>query len=165
MPRSREENAARMREQREAEARGQEKVALQSEVMPQVKRSKRSNEDAVFPMNKRNAQRDVTRAAKQIVQEDAVFRTSNAERMKSSEAHGGSREHAGRPRELSRGQRDYENMVAVATKQSEAYAQRFERIAPTLRWHRFIHAASSVMVLRQQRFAGTLNRTLPVRAA
>ena len=170
MPRSREENAARMREQREAEARGQEKVALQSEVMPEVKRSKRSNEDAVFPMNKRNAQRDVTRAAKQIVQEDAVFPTSNAERMKesyepSSEAHGGSREHAGRPRELSRGQRDYENMVAVATKQSEAYAQRFERIAPTLRWHRFIHAASSVMVLRQQRFAGTLNRTLPVRAA
>ena len=90
--------------------------------MPEVKRSKRSNEDAVFPMNKRNAQRDVTRAAKQIVQEDAVFPTSNAERMKesyepSSEAHGGSREHAGRPRELSRGQRDYENMVAVATKQ------------------------------------------------
>ena len=32
-------------------------------------------EDAVFPMNKRNAQRDVTRAAKQIVQ-DAVFPTS-----------------------------------------------------------------------------------------
>ena len=116
-----------------ASARAQKKVALQSEVMPEVKRSKRSNEDAVFPMNKRNAQRDVTRAAKQIVQEDAVFPTSNAERMKesyepSSEAHGGSREHAGRPRELSRGQRDYENMVAVATKQSEAYAQRFERI-------------------------------------
>ena len=95
-----------------ASARGQEKVALQSEVMPEVKRSKRSNEDAVFPMNKRNAQRDVTRAVKQIVQ-DAVFPTSKP----SSEAHGGSREHAGRPRELSRGQRDYENMVAVATKQ------------------------------------------------
>ena len=84
-----------------ASARAQKKVALQSEVMPEVKRSKRSNEDAVFPMNKRNAQRDVTRAAKQIVQEDAVFPTSNAERMKNSEAHGGSREHAGRPRELS----------------------------------------------------------------
>ena len=34
MPRSREANAARMREQREAEARAQKKIALQSEVMP-----------------------------------------------------------------------------------------------------------------------------------
>ena len=121
MPLSKIADAARKRKERGAEARGQEKVALQSEVMPEVKRSKRSNEDAVFPMNKRNAQRDVTRAAKQIVQ-DAVFPTSDAVRHMesyepSSEAHGGSREHAGRPRELSRGQRDYENMVAVATKQ------------------------------------------------
>ena len=106
-PRSKIADAARKRKERGVEARGQE----------EVKRSKRSNEDAVFPMNKRDAQRAVTRAAKQIVQEDAVFPTSNAERMKSSEAHGGSREHAGWPRELSRGQRDYENMVAVATKQ------------------------------------------------
>ena len=34
MPLSREANAERMREQREAEARAQKKVALQSEVMP-----------------------------------------------------------------------------------------------------------------------------------
>ena len=42
MPRSREENAARMREQREAEARAQEKVALQSEVMPKARSEARS---------------------------------------------------------------------------------------------------------------------------
>ena len=102
------------RNKAEASARAQKKVALQSEVMPEVKRSKRSNEDAVFPMNKRDAQRDVTRAAKQIAQgaalptndaerkrreredaaqaqaakkvklQDAVFPTSNAERKKES---------------------------------------------------------------------------------
>ena len=42
MPRSREKNAARMREQREAEARAQEKVVLQSEVMPKARSEARS---------------------------------------------------------------------------------------------------------------------------
>ena len=44
MPLSKEANAARKREERGAEARAQEKVALQSEVTPEAKRSKRSNE-------------------------------------------------------------------------------------------------------------------------
>ena len=177
MPRSKKADAARMREERGAEARAQEKVALQSEVMPEAKRSKRSNkrlripladepaaeafgdemprskeDDAarkrdersvaaqahaaqkqklqaeVLPTNdaerKRREREDAAQAqaAKKVKLQDAVFPTSDAERKKesyepSSEAHGGSRKHAGRPRELSRGQRDYENMVAVATKQ------------------------------------------------
>ena len=44
MPLSKEADAARKREERGAEARAQEKVALQSEVTPEAKRSKRSNE-------------------------------------------------------------------------------------------------------------------------
>ena len=77
--------------------------------------------DAARKREKRGAEARA-QAAKKVKLQGAVFPTSNAERMKesyepSSEAHGGSREHAGRPRELSRGQRDYENMVAVATKQ------------------------------------------------
>ena len=43
MPLSKEADAARKREERGAEARAQEKVAMQSEVTPEAKRSKRSN--------------------------------------------------------------------------------------------------------------------------
>ena len=41
MPLSKEADAVRKREERGAEARAQEKVALQSEVTPEAKRSKR----------------------------------------------------------------------------------------------------------------------------
>ena len=108
MPLSREANAARMREQREARSAVTQKeladeaadfAAAIAPVPPEVydaTRKRREREDAAQ-----------AQAAKKVKLQDAVFPTSDAERKKesyepSSEAHGGSREHAGRPRELSR---------------------------------------------------------------
>ena len=60
MPLSKEADAVRKREERGAEARAQEKVALQSEVTPEAKRSKRSNKrlaEAVMVLRRQGGRR------------------------------------------------------------------------------------------------------------
>jgi hypothetical protein len=95
------------------QARAAAKQIAQGVVQPtnEAERKRRERQDAAQ-----------AQAAKEKKLQGAVVPTSDAERKKksyepSSEAYGGSREHKGRPRELSRGPRAYENMVAVATKQ------------------------------------------------
>jgi hypothetical protein len=105
------QDAERKRRERE-DAEGRSVAfseAAEKRKLQDADRKRREREDAAQ-----------AQAAKKQKLQGAVVPTSDAERKKkayepSSEAHGGSREHTGRPRELSRGLRAYENMVAVAT--------------------------------------------------
>ena len=120
MPRSKGDDAARKREEH-------------SVAFPEAAK-KRKLQDAERKRRERDDATQAQAAAKQIAQgvvqptNEAERKLNEAERKRrerqdaaqaqmQNKAHGGSRKHAGRPRELSRGSRAYENMVAVATKQ------------------------------------------------
>ena len=121
MPRSKGDDAARKREER-------------SVAFPEAAK-KRKLQDAERKRRERDDATQAQAAAKQIAQgvvqptNEAERKLNEAERKRrerqdaaqarmQNKTHGGSRERTGRrPRELSRGSRAYENMVAVATKQ------------------------------------------------
>ena len=72
MPLSKIADAARKRKERGAEARGQEKVALQSEMTPEAKRSKRSNKKLRMALSNEG---DAARAARRAEVREASERS------------------------------------------------------------------------------------------